>query len=292
VRLGDIAEVRFGIKTGANEFFYLEPTGKPAPAGYLHVRNGTGWEGEIEEEFLKPVIKSPREVSTIYVSPTSLKTTVFICNLPKTSLKGTRALEYINWGEKQVSKGHQKQAAGIPLPELPTLRSRKHWYSIELKRPADFFCNRFFNDRIFFCYSKGVVEDQTFYGGFFKTHDVSVAEQVAFLNSSLTYLTASFSGRVALGEGVLQYAVYEMQNLLVLSAAAFSQTAVRAVMKPFSLLETRTILDVEKEMLQPDRRALDEVVFDVLGLTAGEREAVYEAVVELVRKRLEKARSV
>ncbi len=30
----------------------------------------------------------------------------------------------------------------------------------------------------------------------------------------------------------------------------------------------------------------------VLGLTAGEREAVYEAVVELVRHRLEKARSV
>jgi hypothetical protein len=43
---------------------------------------------------------------------------------------------------------------------------------------------------------------------------------------------------------------------------------------------------------QPDRRALDDVVFDVLGLTAGEREAVYEAVVELVRARLEKARSL
>ncbi|MEM3146957.1 MAG: hypothetical protein QXY94_05360 [Archaeoglobaceae archaeon] len=41
-----------------------------------------------------------------------------------------------------------------------------------------------------------------------------------------------------------------------------------------------------------ERRALDEVVFDVLGLTAGEREAVYKAVVELVRKRLEKAKSV
>jgi hypothetical protein len=43
---------------------------------------------------------------------------------------------------------------------------------------------------------------------------------------------------------------------------------------------------------QPDRRALDEVVFDVLGLTAGEREAVYEAVINLARARLEKARSV
>ncbi|MDW8020000.1 MAG: hypothetical protein RMI34_08000 [Chloroherpetonaceae bacterium] len=42
----------------------------------------------------------------------------------------------------------------------------------------------------------------------------------------------------------------------------------------------------------PDRRALDDVVFDVLGLTQGEREAVYEAVVALVRARLEKARSV
>jgi len=44
--------------------------------------------------------------------------------------------------------------------------------------------------------------------------------------------------------------------------------------------------------LQPDSRALDDVVFDVLGLTQGERQAVYEEVVELVRKRLEKARSL
>jgi hypothetical protein len=34
------------------------------------------------------------------------------------------------------------------------------------------------------------------------------------------------------------------------------------------------------------------VVFEVLGLSAGEREAAYEAVVELVRARMEKARSV
>jgi len=33
-------------------------------------------------------------------------------------------------------------------------------------------------------------------------------------------------------------------------------------------------------------------VFDVLGLTPGEREAVYEAVVALMRARLEKARSL
>jgi hypothetical protein len=43
------------------------------------------------------------------------------------------------------------------------------------------------------------------------------------------------------------------------------------------------MLPVVDEIHRPDRRALDEVVFDVLGLTAGEREAVYEAVVHLAR---------
>jgi hypothetical protein len=54
----------------------------------------------------------------------------------------------------------------------------------------------------------------------------------------------------------------------------------------------KALLNADRLDLQaPDRRA-DEVVFDVLGLTAGEREAVYEAVVNLVRARLEKAQSV
>lgn len=43
---------------------------------------------------------------------------------------------------------------------------------------------------------------------------------------------------------------------------------------------------------EPDRRALGEVVFDVLGLTDGEREAVHETVINLLGAWLEKARSV
>jgi hypothetical protein len=55
---------------------------------------------------------------------------------------------------------------------------------------------------------------------------------------------------------------------------------------------SRTIRTCAGLICQPDRRALDEVVFDELGLTAGEREAVYEAVVNLVHARLGKAQSV
>ena len=42
----------------------------------------------------------------------------------------------------------------------------------------------------------------------------------------------------------------------------------------------------------PDRKALDDIVFDILGLTQEERNEFYWAVCELVKNRLEKARSV
>lgn len=42
----------------------------------------------------------------------------------------------------------------------------------------------------------------------------------------------------------------------------------------------------------PDRKALDDIVFDIRSLTEDERNEVYRAVCELVKNRLEKARSV
>ncbi|OYT68864.1 MAG: hypothetical protein CFK49_12745, partial [Armatimonadetes bacterium JP3_11] len=80
VRLGDIAEVRRGFTTGANEFFYLEPVGLRVAdvlggkAGErVQVQNGAGWQGEIETAWLRPVIKSPRELKTLRVRPEDLR---------------------------------------------------------------------------------------------------------------------------------------------------------------------------------------------------------------------------
>ena len=42
----------------------------------------------------------------------------------------------------------------------------------------------------------------------------------------------------------------------------------------------------------PDRKALDDVVFDALGLTADERKEVYRAVCTLVWERISRAESV
>jgi hypothetical protein len=50
--------------------------------------------------------------------------------------------------------------------------------------------------------------------------------------------------------------------------------------------------DVSLNKVLPDRRELDQVVFEALGLTEQEQIEVYRAVVKLVKNRLAKARSV
>jgi hypothetical protein len=268
VRLGDIAEVRFGIKTGANEFFYLEPTGNPAPAGYLHVRNGAGWEGEIEEEFLKPVIKSPRECRSILIKPEDLRYKIFMCHRDKSELKGTAALEYIRWGEAQ---GYH---------ERPSCRTRQRWWDVGMRPKAKVNVNYLVDEVMRFF----VKED-----GFFVSDNFQEVHSPADLfwqvgvstNSSVFQLFANLAGRANFGGGLMKIQTYEVAALLTVNPTLLDSVSCR-----------KALLNADRLDLQAaDRRALDEAVFDVLGLTAGEREAVYEAVVELVRW-LEKARSV
>ncbi len=135
VRLGDIAEVRFSIKTGANEFFYLEPVGRTVkevaelreqdPMTPVRVKNGAGWEGEIEAAWLRPVIKSPREIKTLRVRLEDLRYLVFMPpedvreaidgkQTPSLS-RYLKASAYIRWGEE---RGY---------PQRPTCKSRWWW---------------------------------------------------------------------------------------------------------------------------------------------------------------------
>ncbi|HDG67765.1 MAG TPA: hypothetical protein ENG11_01290 [candidate division Zixibacteria bacterium] len=114
VRLGEIAEVRYGIKTGANDFFYLQPVdltvkqvaelAERDPMAPVRVRNGAGWEGEIEAGWLRPVIKSPREIKTIRVRLEDLH---YLVLMPPEDVR--RAIER---GNKQPWRGYP-QGSGV-----------------------------------------------------------------------------------------------------------------------------------------------------------------------------------
>ncbi|MCS7281358.1 MAG: Eco57I restriction-modification methylase domain-containing protein, partial [Desulfobacterota bacterium] len=267
VRLGDIAEVRFGIKTGANEFFYLEPTGKPAPKGYIHVRNSAGWEGEIEEEFLKPVIKSPRECRTILIKPEDLRYKIFMCHRDKSELKRTAALEYIGWGEAQ---GFHKR---------PTCRNRVRWWDLELVKGNSVFVKEADETTaVFYNLNEYAADCRLYLAQLSKS-------QLAFLNSPVGALFFEIHSRSVLGEGARSLMVADYKQVPCIAAQAQEMDVY------FEMVLGEAPRRFQSSI--PDSwRMLDQIVFDVLGLTQGEREAVYEAVINLVRARLEKAKSV
>jgi hypothetical protein len=253
VRLGDIAQVRFGIKTGANEFFYLDDE-KIAKWG-------------IEEEFLKLVIKSPRECRSIVIRPEDLRYKIFMCHKDKSQLKGTAALEYIKWGESQG------------FHERPTCRGRRRWWDVELIKANAVFVKEANETSAVFYNPYGFAADCRLYCA------QLTKSQLAYLNSPIGALLFEIYNRAVLGEGArsLMVADYNQVPSLVAEICELDSLFLAVIEE-----RPRTF----ESSIPPVWRALDDAVFDVLGLTVGEREAVYEAVVELVRARLEKARSV
>jgi len=316
VRLGDIAEVKRGFTTGANEFFYVEDVTDKIEfseiksriknlvdfksleeikkAGLRIVKNTkTGDYWLIEEEFLKPVIKSPRECKTILIKPKDLKYKVLMVQKAKEELKGKKVLDYIEWGEKQG------------FHRLETVKNRKYWYSLNDIKTRILSLRATADRPAFYISNTDLNHDQTFYSlsikdNFIKKYEFEFG---VLLNNSVTnFFFREFTGGASAGLalGVKWLAVYEMEQLYVIldnNIFKFLKKLEIIKRKPKSIFvelgfdPNKPIREQELRPL-PDRKALDDIVFDALDLTEEERKEVYWAVAELVQNRLKKAKSV
>ena len=317
VRLERIADVRFGIKTGANEFFYLEPIKNPKEwpvcqicgrvhepgEGVVAVKNKAGWEGYIEEEFLKPVVKSPQEIKHIIVRKSDLRFRLFTVSRSIQELESknrVHAVEYIRWGEL---KGY---------PNRPTIQDRKYWYDVPLMDRPQILIRQFFDKRFDSPYNPNYYPtDHTFY---YLTEIPTEQEEVlaAVLNSTITALLIELFGRKNMGEGVLTLYGPEWRNLLVVDVNCLNNSQQKELTQAFNRMANREIKsifeelglpkpnrdlsnikpeDVSLDKVLPDRQELDRAIFEALGLTEEEQLEVYRAVVELVKARLVKAKT-
>ena len=337
VPLKEVADVRFGIKTGANEFFYLQPVGKTVAQVVelaerdsqvlVRVRNGIRWEGEIETGWLKPVIKSPRDIRRLVVPLEDLRTLIFMppddaravmseaarLNKPEKvtfylNHHYPKAISYIRWGE---ARGY---------PNGSTCSSRKWWWDVGAhKKPQLVFpCSIGDTFKVFLNFFAWI--DKRLYEGF--------ADQPEILsglcNASITPMFAELGSRTGLGEGLLDMTVYEIAALPVLNYLVLTNVQRQRLLSAFERLAEREVRSIFEELgfllcrqrrcahpehpyefvkpdeltleqvknASPNRFELDSVVFDALDLTDEERLAVYRAVVELVKSRLVRARSV
>ena len=122
---------------------------------------------------------------------------------------------------------------------------------------------------------------------------------VAQLNSTFGILQRELFGLTNLGDGALKFSAYDIGlfylcNDLQIDEKNINNFFKRAqydIITELGFDPSRFIREQEPNPL-PDRKELDDIVFDALGLTEAERKEVYWAVAELVKARLDKAKSV
>jgi len=285
VRLGDIAEVIPGCYSGINDFFYLN--------------KGTAINLNIEDQYLVPLIRNTSSINSLFTvnDPDNF---VFACHENWLDIK-SNAKRYIKWGEKQVTRKRQKTAAGIKWPQTETVKRRKPgWWAIPNKNllPANLFMSYVINDRFYCPLSKKRLVSDRCYHRIFVDDNITVA---AFLNTTITALFVNIMGTRNLGQGGLKFETKDAKNLEIFYDPGLikvnnliiqlGRRLSKSIYEECGFDKSQSLRSQEPNPL-PDRKALDDIVFDAIGLTGDERKEVYWATCELVQRRLEKARSV
>jgi len=271
VPLKEIADVRRGFTTGINEFFYLDD------------EKIKQW--KIEKEFLVPIFKSPTEFEEISVDPRKLELKAFFCKRSKSELQKSGmlgALGYIKWAEKQKNKD------GIFYPDIPSVLGRKYWYSIDIVDDEIVWPSTQ-REKLRNFYNKNrCMIDKVMYG--ISPKDGHSKTLLALLNSSLIFLWVEVNPSLLLAPGGIFTTVDDVAKMLVpfiKNSSKFDSY----ISKPLDSLINKKIKSIFEEIKMEDRRELDSLVLDALGLDPREYlDRIYEGLCKLVRERIELAR--
>ena len=198
-----------------------------------------------------------------------MKFKLFLCHKTKQDLKGTAALKYIEWGESQH------------FHKRPSCRGRVRWWDLGIRHSPYLGFNYLIDSTA-----------KTFYaqhGCYFSDNfqEIAISESSVLslctsLNSTVFQLMVNVAGRANFGGGLLKIQTYEVSDLLCVDPTTIFFN------------DTQLLASTSWDILHPssERQALDLLIFDALNLTQGERDAVYEAVIELVKSRLDKSNSL
>jgi len=265
ITLGSVADIRRGVTTGANDFFYLDE-------GRI---NSWG----IEEEFLVPAIHSLKEIRRIEDDISESRYKMLRCSVPKSKLKGTKILKYILWGETNAY--HLR----------PSCKSRRLWYSVaDGWEPAPFVFPAKIGERFLVLNNKAkYLEDKKLYGITPKNYDElfwSIALNSTFLLFDININCRQLTGAQAIADVDVAVA----NKLLIIRSEFFDPSVFREIYREFSTREIDS--HVREELKNQDRNYIDQQIAKSLGLSKSDVMDVYDATTKIIETRLLKAKSV
>ena len=287
-KLGDFAEIKFGIKTGANDFFYMKDVSASYEADYLaNPKKFEDWgvsaknEEELKEQGLiyienegrerfvlnqsdtKPLVRTTKELKTYTVKEMNK-----LCLYTK--IPGEMTKKYIKWGQEQRINIRGRKDPVIGYNNVPSVSGRRNWYSLNDLEPANIILPMYVMDRFFVPKSDDpVICDHTLY-----TIKSKVKEFESYLNSTLFYMTMElYLRRLGGGVGEIMVDDYEQMpvpDLQKIDLATINRTFERDVKRYFEevKMEDRRQLDSEiLKLLSIENFSIDEFYKEFIGLT-------------------------
>ena len=281
IRLKDIATVQTYLNTlGSDKFFFVSVEKCVDNLCEIKTRIDESV-FEVEKTFLAEFIESPREIKSILIEGT-FNTTLFRIpqDISVSDIMKSKAYEYIKFGKKNGFKTElYKQAYDGKKIIIPCYQGINH---LVYYNPNKIISHRFFR----------IVP---------KTNEFDEKTLVLLLNSTFTSLSLEIFKNPSLGGGVLAHGTYTIEEFIIPDPkkikidldkfTPFLNREIRSVFEEIGIDSNKPIREQEPNPL-PDRAELDNIIFDELGLTQDERKEVYWSVCELVKQRIDKAKSL
>lgn len=302
--LGDIAEVRFGVKTGNDSFFYPIDASEQCLAGHADptdfrmtygvprkvvasgqvklVRCGEG-RGEIrpiETKFLEPEVHSLMEISGFTVAPEDCSRQILLVGEKPDEIKDRHVLSYIKWGEKQgVNAGSTCNARAT---------ADRGWYDLTGHKRGVFFWSMSqqykhaipANDHNLIC-------NHNLFDISPKEGEPAILGGV--LNSTWVVLSKFQYGRPVGVEGNLKTEVVDVKMMLVPDPNQGSAASRKRVAQAFESLKQRPALYFLPERrlrhmsyTQAGKEALLDKLSDLCELDMADRRELDDAVLEML----------
>jgi hypothetical protein len=250
----------------------------------------------IEREFIRPEVHSLMQVDRPVIRAADCDRVVLWVNQELQEIAHTYAAKYIRWGARQTFAS--KKSKPVKLPERSTCAARPLWYDVTTDNVGIAFWPKAQQYRhIIPANPEGVVCNCNLYTVVPGISDAATKTAlVAILNSTIVAMMKCFYGRYAGTEGALKTEVCDTVLLEIPDPRGVSVALANRMREAIESMARRKVthlvqetmlrchteehmreilarpIELSQELQQPDRRMLDDAVFEMIGVKdAGQR---------------------
>ena len=283
---GQTAGISRGYTTGYDPYFVLDKDAVKT------------W--KIERKYLEPCAPAGKSLKGLIVKPQDINQYFLVVREPKSELKGTYVLKYIEHGEKIDAEPSKRRKKAVPLREVETIKGRTLWYELPKAPAPSIIFPMWFRYQYRPLVNEANIHAQAFY------IYINVDESIKYVLAALLYTTLTqffieLNGRQY--SGMLHTKVYELQRMLMLDPTILSKTDQKRLIALFFELnqikiaqkdakenkeEYTKLKNKEKKIISE----MDDVVYDFLGVPNKYRLIIKEALASLREMRRQSTRGM